>query len=415
MQGIPAGIGEAGRDVYLVANGALAPGASPGECTAKPADPDATCSLYRAHLEGGEWSLDFIATLSNLDGPDWGVGLASGEGELSLAAGVSPSGRYLAFMSRRPLSGYDSTDAASGEADEEVFRYDALAGELRCVSCDPAGGRPRGVAAGPLTRIADPDEIWSESGRAALLPEMSFSQAGGPRYQPRSVLDDGRVYFNAFDSLVPADSNGASDAYQYEPYRGGPEGAASDDCTASTGGAASAQALEGGACVSLLSAGTSDRESSLLDVSASGDDAFIYTASPLSVLDEDPDYDIYDARVGGTAARRELSPECLGEACQPAASAPGYGSGASATFRGPGNVREASAKAGRCAVLSRRVKRLSRRARRLRRDSRRIARRGGAPGRARGAERRARRLAHRAQKLGGGVKRCRRATRRSHR
>ena len=41
---------------------------------------------------------------------------------------------------------------------------------------------------------------------------------GGPSlYRPRAVHDDGRVFFNAADSLVPADSNGNGDVYQYEP------------------------------------------------------------------------------------------------------------------------------------------------------------------------------------------------------
>jgi hypothetical protein len=220
------------------------------------------------------------------------------------------------------------------------------------------------------------------------------------------VLDNGRVYFNAFDSLVPADSNGTADAYQYEPHGAG-------DCDAASGGAATAQALGGGGCVSLLSSGSSERESTVLDVSPSGNDAFIYTDSPLSPLDEDPDYDIYDARVGGTAARRQLSPECLGEACQPAASAPIYRSGASASFQGPGNVSEAPS--GRCTAPVRRANRLAKRAKRLRRNARRLTRRGADPRRARRANRKAAGLAKRARAQSKQAKRCRRTSRRSHR
>ncbi len=42
-----------------------------------------------------------------------------------ISSRVSPDGRYLAFMSERPLTGYDNTDAVSGQPDEEVFLYDA--------------------------------------------------------------------------------------------------------------------------------------------------------------------------------------------------------------------------------------------------------------------------------------------------
>ena len=348
-QGIPAGIGDGGEDVYLVADGALDPAPNPEGESAVAGQPN----LYLAQLQGGEWSLRFVAELSNLDGPDWGVGLVSGEGEAKLVAGASPDGRYLAFMSRRPLSGYDNRDAASGEADEEVFRYDAQADRIDCVSCDPAGGRPRGVVESSTYDLpSDPHAIWRGSPLAALLPAASWSNEvarGGAVYQPRRVLNDGRTYFNAFDSLVPADSNGTSDAYQYEPHGAG-------NCTASSGGASTAQALGGGGCFSLLSSGTSERESSLLDVSASGNDAFVFTDSPLSVLDEDPDYDIYDARVGGSAASRELHPECLGEACQPAARAPDDQTPASAAFQGPGNLHEA-ARPRRCPKGRRKVRR----------------------------------------------------------
>ena len=39
-------------------------------------------------------------------------------------------GSGLAFMSRRPLTGYDNRDARSGEPDEEVFEYDAATGRI---------------------------------------------------------------------------------------------------------------------------------------------------------------------------------------------------------------------------------------------------------------------------------------------
>ena len=405
VQGIVSGIGEAGEDVYFVANGALVPGASAGDCTAPPS-PEATCNLYLAQLEGGEWSLRFVAELSNLDGPDWGVGLVSGEGEAYLVAGASPDGRYLAFMSRRPLSGYDNRDAASGEADEEVFRYDAQADRTECVSCNPAGGRPRGARGRAEGQFppTDPHGIWTGSWLAGALPYTSYTQgaAEGPIHQPRRVLNDGRTYFNAFDSLVPADSNGTSDAYQYEPHGTG-------SCSASSGGAATAQALGGGGCVSLLSSGTSERESSLLDVSASGNDAFVFTDSPLSVLDEDPDYDIYDARVGGSAASRELHPECLGEACQPAARAPDDQTPASAAFQGPGNVPPQGAG---CGAAGRKASKLSRRAKKLRRHARQARHSGKAP-LARKRNHKAARLAKRARRQSAAAKRCRRAARRA--
>ena len=61
---------------------------------------------------------------------------------------VSPDGLHATFVSKASLTGYDNTDANSGQPDNEVYLYDASAkggaGELRCVSCNPSGARPSG-------------------------------------------------------------------------------------------------------------------------------------------------------------------------------------------------------------------------------------------------------------------------------
>ena len=100
---------------------------------------DGTCNVYVSH-EGQPPR--FIATISSRDNPDYG---GFGGGVARQTARVSPDGRWLAFMSERSLTGYDNVDAASGQADEEVFLYDAVTGGLSCVSCDPTGARPHGM------------------------------------------------------------------------------------------------------------------------------------------------------------------------------------------------------------------------------------------------------------------------------
>ena len=42
-------------------------------------------------------------------------------------------------------------------------------------------------------------------------------------YQQRYLSDDGRLFFNSFDSLVPQDTNGKADVYEYEPAGVGSE------------------------------------------------------------------------------------------------------------------------------------------------------------------------------------------------
>jgi hypothetical protein len=357
VQGISA-VADDGDYVYFVANGALAPGAEVGDCAETSAGsgqliPGTSCNLYVAHLNDSSWSTRLIGGLSSADWRDWSraQGL-TGE----VVASASPSGRYLGFMSDRSLTGYDNHDAASGEADEEVFRYDAAADNLVCVSCNPSGARPQGALIDP--DLASPPADWGSGafegplwgGRwlGANLPDPQTPEVGSSyTYKPHSVLDDGRVLFNAFDPLVPADSNRTSDVYIYEPHGDG-------SCTPSSASPGIVQAA-GGGCVALLSSGTSSEESGLLDATPSGSDVFFMTSARLSVLDEDNEYDIYDARVDGVVARQEPRTQCLGEACQPTVSSPSPGVLGSSSFQGPGNVHEKRANR-RCPKGKRRVR-----------------------------------------------------------
>ena len=383
--GLISGMSEDATRAYFVARGVL-DGTPNGEGDAAVSGAP---NLY-VWQEGA--GARFVARLSEEDDHNWGT-ITRRAFEVSAAA--SPSGRYLAFMSKLPLTGYDNRDAASGERAQEVFRYDAVADELICASCNPSGARPQALRPSepPLARYFDPQGLWSDEGHgeavAALLPEATKLRLGGHSlYRPRAVHDNGRVFFNAADSLVPADSNGDGDVYQYEPLGVG-------DCSEASGGAG--VALSEGGCVALISSGGPGGTAAFLDASVGGDDVFFFTPAKLSVTDEDEATDVYDARVDGIAATAAVSAECQGEACQPPPAAPPTQTPASAAFRGPGNPGTAGA----CAGLSRRAERL-----------RRIMARHGAPGAT------TRRLARRARSLSEKAKRCRaraRAEQRSNR
>ncbi len=341
VQGLLAGMAEDATQAYFVAKGVLsgenAEGRSP-----TPGQPN----LYRWRQGAG---IGFLATLAGADSNDWGS-LGGGIAAWKQTATASPSGRYLAFMSSLPLSGYDNADAKSGAADQEVFLYDAEAnggeGGLLCASCDPGGGRPKGLTGGSAngTAASDPQGLWTGVSLAATLPEASkLENFGAPSvYRSRALHDDGRLFFNVAGSLVAGDSNGNWDVYQYEPSGVG-------TCTPSSGDAGTARSA-GGGCVSLISSGTGEGESAFLDASEGGGDAFFLTAAPLSVTDEDRVTDVYDARVDGIPAKLEPRAECQGEACQPPYIPPNDPTPASASFQGPGNVREgpAAAPRGRC-------------------------------------------------------------------
>ena len=326
-QGVAAGITDDGATIYFVARGVLDPSPNQPEEHPVPGKPN----LYAWREDIGA---DYIATLADEDEQDWGGSAEPSVAELS--AGASPSGRYLAFMSQRSLTGYDNHDATAGDPVLELFRYDASTDQIDCISCNPTGARPHGASPPGVNSLVDPIGLFNGQRAAATLPlAISITLKGVSLYRPRSVLDNGRVFFNAVDSLVPADSNGQWDVYQYEPVGAG-------DCVASSGGASIFRSA--GGCVSLLSSGTAEKEAAFFDASESGDDAFFFTPARLSVLDEDGEVDIYDARVDGVLATRQASPECLGEACQPLAQAPNDPTPASAAFHGPGNLRPAARK-----------------------------------------------------------------------
>jgi hypothetical protein len=298
--------------------------------SAVPGEPN----LY--HWQKGEGTR-FVATLGQKDRRAWGGDADSAVTSNFLGRSLnpmsSPSGRYFAFMSQERLTGEDNLDAATEEPVQQVFVYDAADDQLHCVSCAFSGASPRGrVLPEQSSSRVDPLGKWPHGRLSAILPEPTVTGDAAefyPLYRPRAVHDNGRVFFNSVDSLVPGDSNGQWDVYEYEPIGTG-------TCSEESEGAAVVSSDFG--CVSLISSGTAEEEAAFLDSSQSGDDVFFTTPAKLSVLDEDTVDDVYDARVDGVVAQRPVVTECLGEACQPAPTPPNDPTPASAAFHGSGNI-----------------------------------------------------------------------------
>jgi hypothetical protein len=327
VQGLVLGVSEDGSWVYFVADGVLAPGAVPGTCDET--QHDGVCNLYVRH--GGVTRL--VAALSNDDHADWSNNTG---GLVGLTARVSPDGRWLAFMSERGLTGYDTRDAVSGQSDEEVYLYDGVAGRLVCASCDPSGARPVGREFEKMAGGIDGHPSWNQ-GRplAGSVPAWTAYTGIGALYQSRYLSDGGRLFFNSNDALVPSDVNGAGDVYEFEPPGVG-------DCGV---GSASFSARSGG-CVGLVSSGTSGEDSGFLDASEGGGDVFFFTSAQLSGVDVDSSRDVYDAHectsmVPCLPAAVASPPACsTSDACRlaPPVSPSLLGAPSSATFSGAGNV-----------------------------------------------------------------------------
>jgi hypothetical protein len=345
------GISEDGAWVYFAAEAVLGDGAehgaAPATCSYK--ELDATCNVYVSH----EGQIRFIATISSRDDPDYSFG----DGVALQTARVSPNGQWLAFMSERSLTGYDNLDAASGQPDEEVYLYDAATGGLSCVSCDPTGARPHGMEYANIQLgsfkvwTATFSDVWV----AGYLPVWSAFEEYNAIYQPRYLSDSGRLFFNSSDGLVPVDSNGQGDVYEWEPDGVGPEDARCAPAAASGSEvfkpakafeAGGQSGVEDAGCVALISSGTSAQESAFLDASETGSDVFFLTTSHLVRADVEGGLSVYDAHECTSVspclpAEPEGSPPCdTADSCR-AAPTPQpeiYGAPASATFSGSGNI-----------------------------------------------------------------------------
>jgi hypothetical protein len=228
-------------------------------------------------------------------------------------ARVSADGLHAAFATVAPMSGYDNADAESEAADAEVFLYDAGAdegqGKLICASCNPSGARPRGAA-------------WIPGNENIFYP-------------PRVLSEDGqRLFFNSHDALLPRDTNGRTDVYEWEaPGKGTCEESSPSFSPQNQG------------CVELISSGKSPTSSEFVDASPSGEDVFFTTLSSFDPRDTGL-VDIYDARVGGGFPAPSAPPAaCEGEACQSAPEAPNDQTPSSLSFEGAGNVKEEAAPA----------------------------------------------------------------------
>ncbi len=308
------GASEDASRVYFVSSEMLSGANSQGKA---PSAGKPNLYLYDAG-EGGNYS--FIATLASVD-VDTVLYSPVATVPSHHAARVSGNGRHLAFMSAASPTGYDNIDAANGEADAEVYLYDAGSARLTCASCNPSGARPLGrrFNAGGNAYV----------GVAAQIPAWQSSL-----YATRVLSDDGsRLFFESTDALLPADTNGAKDVYEWEAPGGG-------DCSEES--PAYFPANEG--CIALISSGQSPSSSEILDASPDGSDVFITTAS--SLLPQDYGLvDIYDARAGGGYPPHAATPPaCEGEACQGPLAPPNDPTPASSSFQGAGNVVEAPKK-----------------------------------------------------------------------
>ena len=218
---------------------------------------------------------------------------------------TSPDGKWLAFESKKSLTGYDNAGPNNESASSEFFLYSAGSGShpptLACASCNPTGELP--VAGG------------------GMVPSQgnSVGETAGVFSSRHLLTDTGQVFFETAEALVPSDTNGVFDVYEYE-----------------------------GGHVYLISSGTSSFGSKLEGASESGNDVFFRSNQALVPQDnQEGMIVIYDARVAGGLLAPASPPACTtADACRtPVSPQPSiYGAPASQTFSGLGNLAPPEAK-----------------------------------------------------------------------
>jgi hypothetical protein len=289
------GAGEDGSHVYFAAEGVLA-GANAEDASPTPGAPN----LYAYEPDpahAGAYRTTFIATLAASDSCDWIEIECTGNTGNGLTARVSANGAFIGFTSTAQVTGYDNTDANTHNPDNEIYLYDAATETLGCASCDPSGAAPT-----------------SGAGIHPPVTPYNFS-ALTDAYPQRYVSDSGQVFFTSAEALLPTDTNAEPDVYEYE-----------------------------GGELHLISSGSSDEASYVLDASVNGGDVFFETSQQLLGAARDAAYAIYDARVEGGFPEPSASPgggpPCeSAEACKPAPGEPPIESfPASSAFSGAGNL-----------------------------------------------------------------------------
>jgi hypothetical protein len=313
VQGVIGAGGENGEYVYFGAAGVLASNKSANGETAQPGRKDVFgkyvyLNIYVSH----DGVTSFITAY---EGERFGYPLDDetmsdlSRGPSYRTAQVSADGQTMIFEEKRQL-----LPNYHGEG-VELYVYDGATGRLSCASCDPTGAPQYSGGEGLLPTAGGGTE------------EQGWPSYGALRYMSASGA---RVFFDSEAALVPQDTNGVRDVYEWERPASGSE--PNNSCSKSS---PSYGEVNGG-CVYLLSGGQVRDASYFVDADAEGNNVFFTSRGQLTPQAIDENVALYDARVGGGFV--ELSTECTGTGCQgvpPAA--PIFATPSSATFNGVGN------------------------------------------------------------------------------
>ncbi len=291
------GISDDAKKVYFVATGDLAPGATPG--------------IPNVFLWQEGLGVRHVARLSeetesgaSVDRALWsrvlsGAFLSGGSDGGYGGARITDDGAYLLFESRGPVTPYVTNDRT------QVYRYDLANDDVTCLSCNRRTSSSQGQSFLTFVRKS----------------AIQAAGTGDPTlFLPRNISSDGsRIFFDSTEALLPTDTNGKVDVYEW---------------------------LNGE--LHLISTGSSGRDSTFFGASEDGDDVFFVTGERLARSDGDESLDLYDARVGGAEEPAPIV-GCVGDECQGTPTPPpAFSNPSSGALVGPGNPRSPARARSRC-------------------------------------------------------------------
>jgi hypothetical protein len=221
-------------------------------------------------------SLHFVAALTGTNSirPGTDVRVSSDGRRMAFLRTPESEARPLGKKAPEPELLKPSSQQDNSNVHVAMYVYDESKAKVSCVSCPPDGE----------SVTADVEVSSHRYGLSAL-------GAGGNPFLQRYMSSDGRfVFFTTVQSLLPEDTNGLADVYEYDT-----------------------ETSE----LRLITSGTGENGSWFEDASANGSDVFFLTNQKLSGWDTDNLIDLYDARIDG--GFREPSPPpvpCDGDACQ---------------------------------------------------------------------------------------------------
>lgn len=231
-----------------------------------------------------------------------GPAFASANGEIVVFAtesdipGFNDGGTH--YPRTAEYKGEEPEPAEGAVQNKEVFRYDGETNELSCLSCPHAGITPSANAS--TSFASEFFNASSVSGGHQTTRLGSPMNAGGTE-----------VFFETREALVPQDTNGNVDVYEWENGK-----------------------------VYLISTGVAQGPSRFMGTSESGEDVFFASSEGIAPGDTDGGRDVYDARVprpGDHPAPTAVP--CTGAVCQGPPSVPNLLSPpASESFNGPGDL-----------------------------------------------------------------------------